>query len=119
HLHVNEAVVAKFLNEYLPFIATENIMMEAVKRGGDRQEVHEIIRSCSMEATAALSRGESADLLKRLSEHSELHLSEDEIRNLADPSLYIGRCPSQVDALLKKAAAACDDSEFTDTDEII
>jgi adenylosuccinate lyase len=119
HLHVNEKVVAKFLNEYLPFIATENIMMEAVKRGGDRQQVHEIIRSCSMDATAALSRGESADLLKKLAEHKELHLSEDEIRNLADPSLYIGRCPSQVDNLIARANSVIDDSDFTDTDEII
>lgn len=119
HLHVNEKVVAKFLNEYLPFIATENIMMEAVKRGGDRQQVHEIIRSCSMDATAALSRGESADLLKKLAEHTELHLSEDEIRNLADPSLYIGRCPSQVDNLIARANSVIDDSDFTDTDEII
>ncbi len=46
-LHVNEKIVAKTVREYLPFIATENLLMEAVKRGGDRQELHEVIRRCS------------------------------------------------------------------------
>ena len=51
-LQVNKKIVERTVMEYLPFIATENLMMEAVKRGGDRQELHEIIRMCSMEATA-------------------------------------------------------------------
>ena len=53
-LHVNEKIIEKTVKEYLPFIATENLMMEAVKRGGDRQQIHEIIRRCSMEATAKM-----------------------------------------------------------------
>ena len=51
-LHVNEKIVERTVREYLPFMTSENLMMEAVKRGGNRQELHEIIRSCSMEATA-------------------------------------------------------------------
>ncbi len=58
-LRVNEKVIARTLREYLPFIATENLLMEAVKRGGDRQALHEIIRRCSMEATARMKEGES------------------------------------------------------------
>lgn len=52
-LHVNEAIVAHTLREYLPFLATEDLMMEAVKRGGDRQQLHEVIRRHSMAATSA------------------------------------------------------------------
>ena len=55
-LRVNEKIVDKTVREYLPFIATENLLMEAVKRGGDRQQLHEIIRRCSMEATARMKR---------------------------------------------------------------
>ena len=65
-LHVNEKIVDKTIREYLPFLATENLLMEAVKRGGDRQALHEIIRRCSMEATARMKEGESCDLLQRL-----------------------------------------------------
>ena len=60
-LHINEKIVEKTVREYLPFIATENLMMEGVKRGGDRQELHEIIRSCSMDATSKMKNGESWD----------------------------------------------------------
>ena len=66
-LHVNEKIVERAVREYLPFIATENLMMEAVKRGGNRQELHEIIRRCSMEATARMKNGEDCDLLSNVS----------------------------------------------------
>ena len=59
---VNEKIIDRTVREYLPFIATENIMMEAVKRGGDRQQLHEIIRVCSMEATANMKNGGSCNL---------------------------------------------------------
>lgn len=101
-LHVNEKIVEKTVLEYLPFIATENLMMEAVKRGGDRQQVHEIIRSCSMEATAKMKNGEECDLLSRLAAEPEFGLTEAEMKELLTPSLYIGRCPEQVDALVEK-----------------
>ena len=101
-LRVNEKIVEKTVREYLPFIATENLMMEAVKRGGDRQQIHEIIRQCSMQATAKMKNGEECDLLSRLAAEKEFGLSESEMNELLTPSLYIGRCPQQVDALLSK-----------------
>lgn len=101
-LHVNEKIVDKTVREYLPFIATENLMMEAVKRGGDRQEIHEIIRKCSMEATAKMKNGEACDLLSRLAAEEKFGLTESEMNELLTPSLYIGRCPEQVEALVQK-----------------
>lgn len=101
-LHVNEKIVERTVREYLPFIATENLMMEAVKRGGNRQEIHEIIRRCSMEATAKMKNGEECDLLSRLAAEPAFGLTEEEMRTLLTPSLYIGRCPEQVEAFLAK-----------------
>ncbi len=101
-LAVNEKVIEKSLREYLPFIATENLLMEAVKRGGDRQKLHEIIRRCSMEATAEMKNGGDCDLLARLAGEPEFGLSETEMNGMLDPALYIGRCPEQVDAFLEK-----------------
>ncbi len=101
-LHVNEKIVEKTVREYLPFIATENLLMEAVKRGGNRQELHEIIRRCSMEATARMKNGEECDLLERLAAEKQFGLSAEEMDSILDPSLYIGRCPQQVTAFLEK-----------------
>ena len=101
-LHVNEKIVEKSIREYLPFLATENLMMEAVKRGGDRQQLHEIIRRCSMEATARMKQGEPCDLLARLAAEPAFGLSQAEMEQLLEPSLYIGRCPEQVDRLVEK-----------------
>ena len=99
-LRVNEKVIARTLREYLPFIATENLLMEAVKRGGDRQALHEIIRQKSMEATARMKEGEPCDLLERLAAEKSFSLSAAEMEALLDPRAYIGRCPRQVDAFL-------------------
>ena len=103
-LHVNEKIVEKTVKEYLPFIATENLMMEGVKHGGDRQELHEIIRSCSMDATAKMKNGESWDLLADLAEHSEFGMTKEEMAAVMDPSLYTGRCAEQVDRFLAQVA---------------
>ena len=99
-LHVNEKVVDRTCREYLPFIATENLMMEGVKRGGDRQQLHEIIRTCSMAATARMKEGEPCDLLARLAAEPAFGMTEAEMEAVLDPKLYIGRCPEQVDAFL-------------------
>ncbi len=101
-LLVNEKIVERTVKEYLPFIATENLMMEAVKRGGDRQEIHEIIRTCSHEATAKMKNGEDCDLLARLAAKKEFGMTETEMEQLLAPENYIGRCPEQVDAFLGK-----------------
>lgn len=103
-LHVNEKIVERAVREYLPFIATENLMMEAVKHGADRQAVHEIIRRCSMEETAKMKNGESFDLLARLAQEKEFGMTESEMEKLLDPAMYIGRCAEQVEALVKKTA---------------
>ena len=99
-LRVNEKVVARTLREYLPFIATENLLMEAVKRGGDRQALHEIIRRSSMEATARMKEGEPCDLLERLAAEKSFGLTAAEMEGLLDPQKYIGRCAAQVEAFL-------------------
>ena len=99
-LHVNEKIVERTVREYLPFMTTENLMMEAVKRGGNRQELHEVIRKCSMEATARMKNGEACDLLVRLSQAPEFGMSLEEMERLLNPSDYIGRCPQQVENYL-------------------
>ena len=99
-LHVNEKIVERTVREYLPFISTENLMMEGVKRGGNRQELHEIIRKCSMDATAKMKNGEKWDLLFDLAEHPEFGMTKEEMEAVLDPMRYIGRCPEQVDRFL-------------------
>ena len=103
-LHVNKKIVDRACREYLPFIATENLMMEGVKRGGDRQELHEIIRTCSMAATARMKEGEPCDLLSRLAAEPAFGMTEAEMEAVLDPKLYIGRCAQQVDAFLEEEA---------------
>ena len=101
-LQVNEKIVDRAVREYLPFIATENLMMEAVKKGGDRQVIHEIIRKCSMEATAKMNNGEECDLLHRLAGEAAFGLTEEEMEALLEPGKYIGRCKEQVEAFLEQ-----------------
>lgn len=99
-LRVNEKIIEKTVNDYLPFIATENLLMEAVKKGGDRQKVHEIIRQCSMRATEEMKNGQPLNLLKYLSEEKEFGLTEEEMYALLNPADYIGRSEKQVEAFL-------------------
>ena len=101
-LHVNEAIVDKCIREYLPFLATENLMMEAVKRGGDRQALHEVIRRCSMEAAQKLQNGEPSDLIARLAATGAFGMTEEEMIELLSPENYIGRCKEQVEAFLER-----------------
>ena len=103
-LHVNEAIVDRTLREYLPFLATEDLMMEAVKRGGDRQQLHEIIRRHSMAATARMKEGLPCDLLDRLAADPAFGLTRQELDALMEPKRYIGRCPQQVARFLAQCA---------------
>ncbi|MBR3298571.1 MAG: adenylosuccinate lyase [Clostridia bacterium] len=96
-IHVNEKIVEKTVLEYLPFIATENLLMSAVKKGGDRQVLHEVIRRNSMEATARMKEGESCDLLDRLSSDPEFPLTREEITAVLDPRAFTGRSAHQVE----------------------
>ena len=106
-LHVNEKIVEKFVLDYLPFIATENLMMAAVRRGGDRQQVHEIIREASMDATAKMKNGERWDLIAALAARQEFGMTADELRAELDPARYIGRCAEQTAAFTAKCRALC------------
>jgi len=101
-LHVNEKIVDRTIRDYLPFLATENLLMEAVKRGGNRQELHEIIRRCSMEATAEMKEGRPCDLLARLAAEEQFGLTREEMEEVLDPKRYIGRCPEQVTRFVEK-----------------
>ena len=78
-MRVNEAIIARDLETWLPFMATENLMMEAVRRGGDRQKMHEIIRQHSMAATTRMKAGEDCDLIARLAADPAFALSREEI----------------------------------------
>ena len=115
-LHVNEKIVEKTVREYLPFIATENLMMEGVKHGGNRQELHEIIRSCSMDATAKMKNGESWDLLSDLAQHKEFGMTKEEMDAVMDPSLYTGRCAEQVERFLAEVKPQLADISKSDTE---
>ena len=101
-LRVNEKIIERTVMEYLPFIATENLMMEAVKKGADRQETHEIIRKCSMEATARMKEGLDCNLPQLLAADPAFQLTEEEIWAALRPESYIGRCAEQVMEYLKR-----------------
>ncbi|MBP5664746.1 MAG: adenylosuccinate lyase [Clostridia bacterium] len=103
-LKVNEKIVAKAVRDYLPFIATENLLMEAVKRGGDRQKVHEMIRRASMEATAQMKEGREPDLIHALAANPEFGMTEEEMKALLEPERFTGRCAEQVENYVKKLA---------------
>lgn len=75
-------------------------MMEAVKRGGARQQIHEIIRTCSMKATDEMKNGGECNLLRFLSVEPEFGLTENEMKELLKPEKYIGRCSEQVERYL-------------------
>jgi len=90
-------VIEKHINDELPFMATENIMMEAVKKGGDRQKLHEKIREHSMEAGKQVKvHGLPNDLLERIKNDSEFNINEDDLKDILDPQKYVGRAPEQV-----------------------
>ena len=101
-IRVNEKIIEATLREYMPFIATENLLMEAVKRGGNRQELHEVIRESSMAATERMKNGESCDLLERLAAVPAFGMTADEMREVLDPKKYTGRCAEQTEALVQK-----------------
>lgn len=104
-LVVYDKIVEKRVMEKLPFMATENIMMESVKRGGNRQELHERLRTHSHAAAAKVKlEGGENDLISRIAADEAFPLEESEIRKHLDPKLYIGRCPSQVDEFIDSVA---------------
>jgi len=94
---VYEKVIAAHVTNELPFMATENILMEAVKRGGDRQELHESIRVHSMDAAKRVKEeGLNNDLIERIINDASFKMSKEEILAIIDPINFVGRAPSQV-----------------------
>lgn len=102
NLVVYDKVIAAHVQNELPFMATENILMEAVKRGGDRQELHEKIRIHSMEAGKRVKeQGLNNDLIERIINDSTFNMKKEEILNTLDPQKFIGRAPGQVIDLIE------------------
>jgi adenylosuccinate lyase len=95
-LVVYEKVIHKRLMSELPFMATENIMMDAVKAGGDRQELHEKIRVLSMEAGKNVKeKGLDNNLLELIAKDDSFPMTLEDLQKTMDPSKYVGRAPSQ------------------------
>jgi adenylosuccinate lyase len=96
-LRVDERRIAANLRTYAPFAGTQSVMLEAVRAGGDRQRLHEILRSASMESWAAVGRGEDNPLSRLLTEEAELtsRVEPAEIRRLLDPSTQVGTAPQR------------------------
>ncbi|AOT72932.1 adenylosuccinate lyase [Geosporobacter ferrireducens] len=101
-LVVYEKVIRQHVMNELPFMATENILMEAVKKGGDRQELHEQIRIHSMEAAKQVKmEGKENDLFQRIIHDDMFQLTEEDMNQLLAPELFIGRAPAQVDEFIQ------------------
>ena len=102
-LVVYPKVIEQRLMKELPFMATENIMMDAVKRGGNRQELHERIRVHSMEAGRQVKvEGKENDLLERIAADETFGVTLDELKDILDPAKYVGRSPEQVTEFLNE-----------------
>ncbi|MDO5425873.1 MAG: adenylosuccinate lyase [Eubacteriales bacterium] len=102
-LVVYPKVIEKHLMAELPFMATENIMMDAVKAGGDRQELHERIRTLSMEAGKNVKvEGKENNLLELIAADPAFNMSLEDLKKSMEPSKYVGRAPIQVEAFLKE-----------------
>ena len=103
-LVVYEKVIRKHMMAELPFMATENIMMDAVKNGGNRQEMHEKIRQLSMEAGRHVKEeGKENNLLELIAADPAFHLTLEELEGSMEPSKYVGRAPLQVEKFLVRA----------------
>lgn len=102
-LVVYEKVIEKHIMSELPFMATENIMMDAVKLGGDRQELHERIRELSMEAGKHVkAEGKENDLLERIAADEAFSMTLEDLQQTMNPSLYTGRAKEQVEGFLQQ-----------------
>ena len=105
-LVVYDKVINRRLMSELPFMATENIMMDAVKAGGDRQELHERIRELSMEAGKRVKQeGLDNNLLELIAKDPMFNVSLDELKAKLDPMKYVGRSKEQVEEYLEEVIA--------------
>lgn len=114
-------VIEKHIMEELPFMATENIMMEAVKKGGNRQELHEKIRIYSMEAGRQVKEfGLKNDLLERIKNDADFSLNDDEMKDILTPEKYIGRSVNQVEEFVSEyiKPIICSEEKYTGSKEM-
>jgi adenylosuccinate lyase len=108
-LVVNPEVIRRNLAEHLPFMAVETILMHAVSRGGDRQQLHERLRRHSVETAQQMKEGPTGgngvDLLERIATDHAFGLSRADLDRLADAARYVGRAPEQVERFLEDHVA--------------
>jgi adenylosuccinate lyase len=116
-LVVNEPVVERRLRAELPFMATETILMAAVRAGGDRQELHEAIREHSMAAAERVKQGDGTnDLIERIEQDDRFAMIHDRLDELLEPSQFVGRAPRQVEEFLAGTVEPAL-TEFPEADE--
>jgi adenylosuccinate lyase len=102
-LEVHPARIRRRLEEELPFMATEELIVRAVRGGGDRQVAHERIRQHSIEASRALKNGASRnDMLERLADDTTFNVSMTDLESAIEPMRFVGRAPQQVDEFLEQ-----------------
>lgn len=102
-LHVYKNVIKANIDRELPFMATENILMESVKRGGDRQELHESIRILSMKAAKEVKEmGKENNLINKIKDSDLFPLTEEEIDKIVDPKNFVGRSEKQVEEFIEQ-----------------
>ncbi|HZD05527.1 MAG TPA: lyase family protein, partial [Longimicrobiales bacterium] len=101
-LVVNPDVIRRNLDEHLPFMATETLLMHATARGGDRQELHERLRRHAGAAARRMKEGRRSDLVERIAGDDAFGMSEAELSELMDPARFVGRAPEQVDRFLEE-----------------
>jgi len=113
-LEVHPAVINRRLSAELPFMATEQLIVRAVRAGGDRQVAHETIRKHSLAAAAALKDGaDSNDLLERLGRDKSFGVKLEDLRGAIEPSRFVGRAPEQVDEFLRDVISPLFSSEVS------
>ena len=101
-LEVHPAVIERRVAAELPFMATEQLIVRAVRAGGDRQVAHETIRKHSLAAASAIKNGaDSNDLLDRLAKDKSFGVKLEDLRGVIDPKRFVGRAPEQVDEFLR------------------
>ncbi len=101
-LVINEAKIQENLERYAPFSATEEVILEAVKNGADRQEMHEILREISMEAWSLVSVGEENPMMDLLTKREEIlkYVGKEKLENIIDPENHLGTAPERAKKLL-------------------
>jgi adenylosuccinate lyase len=113
-LRIDERRIAENLRTYGPFSGTEAVMMETAKAGGDRQALHEVIRTASMRAWAAIANGESNPLARVLADEPSItaYIDPAEIRARLDPTTHVGDAPERALQLVTRIEALLNETDL-------